>query len=329
MSPNNEPRLQGEKITYSNNITNILNGKFTTCKKREKCPPWELSADKITHDKKKKTISYQNVWLNIYDTPVVYFPKFFHPDPTVKRQSGFLMPSFKTSPNNNTFFSVPYFNAISENKDMTFTPRFYNTDKFLLQNEYRQKNKDSEFITDFSVLADKRKIENHLFFNFSKKIDFNNFETGDFQINIEQASNDTYLRANKLNSPIIKSTDTLENSFKINMLSDDTQLNSEVIIYENLNRRSSDKYEYIFPRLDIVKTIQNKTQLDGDFTFKTSNFVHNYNTNILERVNTNDLIFKSTPNITDNGFYNNFEFIVKNSNTHSKKSKTNKEGTDQ
>ena len=29
MSPNNEPRLQGEKITYSNNITNILNGKFT------------------------------------------------------------------------------------------------------------------------------------------------------------------------------------------------------------------------------------------------------------------------------------------------------------
>ena len=45
-------QLQG-KIIYSNNITNILNGKFTTCKKR-KMPPWELSADKITHDKKKK-----------------------------------------------------------------------------------------------------------------------------------------------------------------------------------------------------------------------------------------------------------------------------------
>ena len=57
--------------------------------------------------------------------------------------------------------------------------------------------------------------------------------------------------------------------------------------------------------------------------------MHNYNTNILERVNTNDLIFKSTPNITDNGFYNNFEFIIKNSNTHSKKSKINKEGNDQ
>ena len=78
------------------------------------------------------------------------------------------MPNFKTSPNNNTFFSVPYFNAISENKDMTFTPRFITLINSL-QNEYRQKNKDSEFITDFSVLTDKRKIENHLFFNFSKK----------------------------------------------------------------------------------------------------------------------------------------------------------------
>ena len=329
MSVNNEPRLQGEKIIYSNNITKIVNGKFTTCKKREKCPPWELSADKITHDRKKKTISYQNVWLNLYDTPVVYFPKFFHPDPTVKRQSGFLMPSFKTSPNNNTFFSVPYFNAISENKDMTVTPRFYNTDKLLLQNEYRQKNKDSEFITDFSVFADKRKTENHLFLNFSKKINVDNFEKSNLQINIEQASNDTYLRANKLTSPIIRSTDFLENYLKINMSSNDTQLKSEVIVYENLNRKSSDKYEYIFPRLDIVKTIQNKTQLDGDFTFKTSNFVHNYNTNILERVNTNDLIFNSTPNITEYGFYNNFEFIIKNSNTHSRKSEINKEGNDQ
>ena len=212
---------------------------------------------------------------------------------------------------------------------MTVTPRFYNTDKLLLQNEYRQKNKNSEFITDFSVFADKRKTENHLFLNFSKKIDVDSFEKSDLQINLEQTSNDTYLRANKLTSPIIRSTDFLENYLKINMSSNDTQLKSEVIVYENLNRGSSDKYEYIFPRLDIVKTIQNKTQLDGDFTFKTSNFVHNYNTNILERVNTNDLIFNSTPNITEFGFYNNYEFIIKNSNTHSRKSEINKEGNDQ
>ena len=37
----------------------------------------------------KKIINYKNAWLQIYDRPVFYFPKFFHPDPSVKRQSGF------------------------------------------------------------------------------------------------------------------------------------------------------------------------------------------------------------------------------------------------
>ena len=62
---------------------------FLQLVKRDGCPPWTLKADKIIHDKKKKTINYLNAWLEVYDKPVLYFPKFFHPDPTVKRQSGF------------------------------------------------------------------------------------------------------------------------------------------------------------------------------------------------------------------------------------------------
>jgi LPS-assembly protein len=38
-----------------------------------------------------------NAWLEIYNQPVLYFPKFFHPDPTVERQSGFLIPSIISS----------------------------------------------------------------------------------------------------------------------------------------------------------------------------------------------------------------------------------------
>ena len=56
----------------------------------------KLKAEEIVHDKNKKIINYKNAWLEIYDKPVIYFPKFFHPDPTVKRQSGFLIPSLKT-----------------------------------------------------------------------------------------------------------------------------------------------------------------------------------------------------------------------------------------
>ena len=41
-------------------------------------------ANEITHDKDKKQLNYRNAYLKLYDFPVLYFPKFFHPDPTVK-----------------------------------------------------------------------------------------------------------------------------------------------------------------------------------------------------------------------------------------------------
>ena len=66
--------------------------------------------------------------LKIYDIPVFYFPKFFHPDPTVKRKSGFLIPALKSSTNNTeNYLSIPYFHVISENKDLTLSPRLYSS----------------------------------------------------------------------------------------------------------------------------------------------------------------------------------------------------------
>ena len=101
----NEPRLKGNTISSDGNETIITKGVFTTCKKNDNCPPWQLSAKKIKHDKEKKLIYYENAWLKLYDKPVFYFPKFFHPDPSVKRQSGFLMPTFKDSSTLGTIFS--------------------------------------------------------------------------------------------------------------------------------------------------------------------------------------------------------------------------------
>ena len=50
----NEPRIKGKSIIYNNGFTEVTKGIFTTCKKTDKCPPWQLSAEKIKHDKKKE-----------------------------------------------------------------------------------------------------------------------------------------------------------------------------------------------------------------------------------------------------------------------------------
>ena len=72
----NDPRLYGNTIS-STESRHKTKGVFTTCKKRDDCPPWELTADQIIHDKNKKIINYKNAWLQVYDKPVFYLSKIF------------------------------------------------------------------------------------------------------------------------------------------------------------------------------------------------------------------------------------------------------------
>ena len=48
-----------------------------------------------------------------------------HPDPTVERQSGFLIPSFASSKSLGSYLNIPYYKVIAGNKDLTFKPRLY------------------------------------------------------------------------------------------------------------------------------------------------------------------------------------------------------------
>ena len=73
-----------------------------------------------------------------------------------------------------------------------------------------------------------------------------------------------------------------------------------------------------------ILNLENKTKLNGNFVFKSNNLVKNYDTNIFEKININDLIFNSDPIISKNGLYNDYEFIIKNSNTDSQNSKNYK-----
>ena len=46
--------MKGVKILYDKENTEISKGVFTACKKTDKCPPWQLTAETITHNKSKK-----------------------------------------------------------------------------------------------------------------------------------------------------------------------------------------------------------------------------------------------------------------------------------
>ena len=305
----NEPRIKGRSLVSDKRNTIIKKGTFTFCKKRDKCPPWEMSAEEIRHDKRKKTIHYKNASLKIYDRKVFYFPKFFHPDPTVKRQSGFLIPRFQDNSSTGLSFNLPYFLAIAENKDLTLTPRFYSDDKFLIQSEFRQKNKNSNHIADVSqFISSGKNSKSHLFYNYGKNYETNNFDNVELNIKLEQVSDETYLKTNKIESPIINNFSNLTNSLNLKMYNENLTFDTSLDVYEDLTKTDSDKFEYI-PNFSFSKII------NDNYTFRSQGYYKNYNTNITEKVLINNFEFQSDLKYFDNGFLNEKKLILKNINT--------------
>ena len=307
----NDPRLRGNYFYSNNNQSLIKKGVFTTCKKnRDKCPPWQFKAHEIKHDKSKKTIYYKNAWLEIYDKPVIYFPKFFHPDPTVKRQSGFLIPKFESSSSLGDSLTLPYFKVISDNKDLTFKPKFYNDSEGLFQNEYRQENKNSSHISDFGIKKGKTNSKSHFFSNTLANLKLSYFENSQLEINIETTSNDNYLKSHKIKSQITNSNSLLNSFLLFRANKQNLSVEAKVESYEDLTKESSsDKYQYLLPSFEISKNFNNNLNL-------VSNGYHkNYDTNIFEKVLINDLKYTSIPKINSNGFVNKFNLVFKNVTT--------------
>ena len=329
LNTGNEPRLKGNSVSSDLNETIINKGVFTTCKNNDTCPPWQISADEIKHNKKSQTISYKNAWLKLYDVPVFYFPKFFHPDPTVKRRSGFLIPSIQDSSNTGGSFNLPYFHVISKSKDVTIRPRFYTDNKILTQSEYRAVNENSKHLFDFSFISEKdQSMKSHIFLNSSKKLNYSYFDESELNFKLEQVTNDTYLKTYKLKSPIINDYSSLKSFVEFSAHNEDLILNIDFKIYEDLTKEKSDRYEYILPNYNMIKEFEQSSDSAGIISLDSSGYVKNYSTNITEKIVINDLIFKSNSKYTDSGLVNNYNFLIKSVNSEGKKSPDFEDGLD-
>src|SRR6056300_434789 len=331
---NQDPRMYGSSSFSDQNKTVVNNGIFTSCKLNDNCPPWSIKAEKITHDKIKKDMIYKNAILKIYDVPVLYFPKFFHPDPSVERRSGFLQPQFNNSETLGSSLFIPYFKTLGPDKDLTIKPTFFEKitkfekEKFILQNEFRKKGKNSTLIADFAFLRDyksstdaKTKNVNHLFLNYINDLKNPSYLESKFEAQIEKVTNDTYLKVfqnNLFDTPVMPDSQTTMNSnLKLYLEKEDQNLTTGIEIYENLGTKHSDRYQYTLPYYDFSK---NLTSLIADNSISSSlNFYSRginklSNTNNLRTTIVNDLSYSSKDFISKLGFKNNFELYIKNLN---------------
>jgi LPS-assembly protein len=126
------------------NFTEIAKAVYSPCKVCEddggtSAPLWRIRAARVLHDADRKTVEYEDARLEVAGIPVLYTPYFQHPDPTVKRQSGLLAPSFGSTSHVGSYFSQPYYWAIDKSRDMTFTPTYTTDEGPLLATEYRHR----------------------------------------------------------------------------------------------------------------------------------------------------------------------------------------------
>ncbi len=319
----NDPRLYGNVFESNKDKTKLSKGVFTTCKKKNGCPAWNIKAENVIHDKKNKQINYKNAWLELYDKPILYFPKFFHPDPTVKRQSGFLIPTFGDSGNTGSSLQIPYFKVISDNKDLTFTPRIFQNKNILLQNEYRRVENKSTHISDFgffsSVMSgDEQSSKSHLFSNTKFTFDENMFDESLLEINIETVSNDTYLKKYDLSSPLIKNNNTMHSFINFNGYTETSSITVDFETYEDLSTKGNDRYEFIYPNISLNKDLNSNFNFPGDLTFSSNIYQRQYETNKYQQSLVNEIRYSSNQKFYKSGIVTDSIFKLKNPNLRNK-----------
>ena len=336
---NNKPRIFSNTLNIKEDKSIFNKSVFTMCNYREndKCPPWTIQATQMLHDSKKKTIYYDNAVVKIYDIPIFYLPKLSHPDPSVKRRSGFLVPSFKNSKVLGQEISIPYFWNINHDKNLTFTPKMFVDENPLFLVEYEQAFKSASLITDFGYTKGyknnsnkKKKGDNsHFFANFKKKFDIFDNSENTLLLKFQNVSDNKkkYIKNYRIDSKIFDNdTPSLENSLEFTHESEESFFNINASVYEDLGvNNSSDKYEYILPEITLDKNLIRNNKigiLDLNSTYKARNYDTNKYTNFLiNNFNWNfkDTYFSSGLNTKILGNFKNINYETKNEDLYKDK----------
>jgi LPS-assembly protein len=151
-----DTRIAAERgVRKEGNVTEFEKAKFTPCRNDPGMPPlWCVGAARIIHDQAAGTITYQDAQFQLLGVPIFFLPYFQHPDPSVKRQSGFLTPSYSQSTTLGFSVEVPYYFALAPNYDFTFRPKIFTERGVLWQGDWRHRLATGQYTINFAAIDD-------------------------------------------------------------------------------------------------------------------------------------------------------------------------------
>lgn len=162
-------------------------------------PLWQVRAQRVIHDSEKHDVTYRNATVEMGGIPVFYTPYLSHPDPTVKRRSGFLAPIIGSRSDLGFVARTYYYLDLAPNMDATLETS-YSTDRGpLLGGEWRHRGEHSNIQLNASATLDdvptgastenSSRMRGHFFLDASSEIAPN----WRANLNIKRTTDDTYL----------------------------------------------------------------------------------------------------------------------------------------
>ncbi|MCQ8240986.1 LPS-assembly protein LptD [Rhizosaccharibacter radicis] len=270
-------------------VNDMSRAVYTACKLCAQHPErpafWELRAYDATQDVEHKRIEYRDVYLDMLGVPVGYLPFFSTPDPSVKRQSGFLLGDI--SPHDKqlgTYVTLPYYYVINRQSDVTFIPLLATSTGPQLTTAYRSRlnegsirvtgaiaydtNKQDGYFQNGNYIApeDSKGVQGYVY----SKFDFALNQTWRYGANINLASSADYLRDYRISG---YGADTLNSNAYLEGFGSGAYSRVDVQFYQGLNRGVINQSElpFVLPRY-IYSYFGEPDALGGRLSLNTSDF---------------------------------------------------------
>ena len=247
-----------------NELTHAVYTTCNLCKTDPTKPPlWQLRAYTARQDIENKRIEYEDATLDMFGVPVAYLPYFSHADPSVRRASGFLVPTVGSSSHIGAFAALPYYWAIDEQQDVTLTPEVTSGSGEQLEAQYRRRFNNGNVEATGAFAVDQGKPNAYIFTKGTFSYD-DEFRYG---FNINRASSSTYLRDFQVQnySSVLTSSAFIE-GFGVGSY---TKL--DAIAYQGLATTiTQSKLPYVLPRYEY--SFFSEPIFGGRFHFDTTDF---------------------------------------------------------
>ncbi len=270
LAANGARRVEGK-------VNELSRAVYTTCnlcaQDPTKPPLWQIRARTAVQDTEHKKIEYRDAFLDIYGVPVIALPYFWHADPSVKRESGFLVPSPGASTQLGAFVATPYFWAIDDLSDATITPTFNTTNYFNLDTLYRRRFNDGTLSVDGSVGYDQGGPEAAIFARGRFSYD----DTWRWGFDANRATSSKYLRDYRFSNR----GDVLTSRIYVEGFGTGAYTKLDANAYQGLvDSIRQNRLPYVLPRYE-YSYFGEPDVLGGRITFDTTNF------NVVRQIGTN------------------------------------------